>query len=1169
MLRATPAPVPTTSAPSAVIENVKVLPPPWLRGKMEAPAGEKDMGGWTRGVFTPEQQGRLGVDENGAKVVTAVPVVETTEAPGRVYWESNTTTATSSLNSGSEVTEQEVTEPEPRQEVLVPEQKVVSSWNPASQSWFEGLFPMGKQKIGTYGKGVASTSVVYEFMKYATPWISCGSATPLEFASAIPSRPVFVVDVVMVAYDIDVLEIRLYEHAPYVDLFIVVESTTTQRGAPKPLFFERYRNRFASIADRIVYKVVEGKRHDHDGLDERTDEWLNENVPRQQGMSMVREYRGSKPLVVLSGDVDEFWSREALESLTRGPVEGIASPSSMYTFFNGVYAQPHGPYQSRSGAIPLAWSLPQAKNPKHASTVLHKGIGFNMGSTFSPIAWMCKELSVSEGGGISWAHSDARTRVQHPWVDFEKYRVGIRPCCNDRARPKRSTTDTSPIPRLLTDEPTRFPYLMGNATPCEASTLASGAYPDVCTPSKQLFGLCASNDNDNPIKSVMVPEPKPVENVPEVHKPMIAICAATHSKSTWRSLGDTALQNILIPSMEKTISTSDRSKYDFRLYLAADHDDQFWLDHRNNLKAPGWLSVHVGFYEVPKHKIPFNPMMRAAYDDGAEYIVRINDDSEFVTSGWISKAVAKLASYDPPNVGMVGPNCREGNRAIMTHDMVHRTHLDIFEHYYPDVFSAWWIDDWISKVYGPQRSTKMMDWTVKHHTHKHGTRYEVQHHEKQLLSGELEKGAGKIREWLLTHAENMDETEPWSVCVTVTNGFHDMFNNWWFYYSKLHLNMNVIMIAEDQPTYGKYSSLPGIEVWKAQFEDLNERTSLNYDTVQFKKLMSRRASHFLRVLDANPKTIFADIDTVWLRDPRPFFTGNLNIWAQLDAENYYCAGFIAMIKSDTVMKFLKEWNEELVRNPQHNQPLFNKLIKRSDVKHKALPRREFPSGKLYFEQKKRDGVVVVHNNFIIGKDKKIQRFKEVGLWHQEKMEEKEVSTYEKKQASKLNKNYATISKWDLMIEKQLYDRFSSLKDTFEGPVLCVGARLGGEVRAFKRITGESIGIDFNPGKNNPDVIYGDAMALQFENNRFETVYCNILDHIPDLKKAFGEMIRVLNPGGTIFFDIDQNAPDQYAVRDLRKFDWDLAESYFGKLKEKKTIRDEKDPGKIFVTYKPK
>ena len=231
-------------------------------------------------------------------------------------------------------------------------------------------------------------------------------------------------------------------------------------------------------------------------------------------------------------------------------------------------------------------------------------------------------------------------------------------------------------------------------------------------------------------------------------KSVVAICAATRSKSDWRSLDDTTLQNVLIPSIEKTISLADRLKYDVRLYLASDHDDQFWLNNNNSVKTPDWLSVHVGFYEVPEHKIPFNPMMRTAYNDGAEYMVRINDDSEFITSDWLDKAIAKLESYDPPNLGMVGPNCLEGNTAIMTHDMVHRTHLDIFEDYYPDVFSAWWVDDWISNVYGPKRSTKMMDWMVKHHIHKHGTRYEVQHHEAQFLKGELEKGAAKIDAWL-------------------------------------------------------------------------------------------------------------------------------------------------------------------------------------------------------------------------------------------------------------------------------------------------------------------------------------------------------------------------------------------------------------------------------------
>jgi len=231
-------------------------------------------------------------------------------------------------------------------------------------------------------------------------------------------------------------------------------------------------------------------------------------------------------------------------------------------------------------------------------------------------------------------------------------------------------------------------------------------------------------------------------------EPMIAICAATHSKSSWRSLEQTSLNRYLIPSIIRTISPADRSKYTFRLYLAADHDDDFWLRNRDNVETPDWLSVVVDFYEVPKHKIPFNPMMRAAYNDGAEYLVRINDDSEFVTSDWVSKGSSKLASYDPPNVGMVGPDCLEGNTDIMTHDMVHRTHLDIFEYYYPEVFSAWWIDDWISKVYGPQRSTKIMSWRVKHHVQTHEKRYEVQHHEAKKLKGELKKGAAKIEEWL-------------------------------------------------------------------------------------------------------------------------------------------------------------------------------------------------------------------------------------------------------------------------------------------------------------------------------------------------------------------------------------------------------------------------------------
>ena len=72
-------------------------------------------------------------------------------------------------------------------------------------------------------------------------------------------------------------------------------------------------------------------------------------------------------------------------------------------------------------------------------------------------------------------------------------------------------------------------------------------------------------------------------------------------------------------------------------------------------------------------------MMGAAFEDGADYMYRINDDTKF-QGPWAMQAVSALRRMDPPNVGVVGPLCDEGNQKIMTHDFTHRTHMRIFDH---------------------------------------------------------------------------------------------------------------------------------------------------------------------------------------------------------------------------------------------------------------------------------------------------------------------------------------------------------------------------------------------------------------------------------------------------------------------------------------------------------
>ena len=136
--------------------------------------------------------------------------------------------------------------------------------------------------------------------------------------------------------------------------------------------------------------------------------------------------------------------------------------------------------------------------------------------------------------------------------------------------------------------------------------------------------------------------------------------------------------------------------------------------------------------------------------------------------------------------GVVGPTCREGNTNILTHDLVHRTHLEIFEYYYPQapahrtraphtaravvrprgrrlcsegrglgpgarrpIFSDWWMDDWITHVYGVSR-TRRGPFVVRHRIGHQGTRYEVDQTHEARLQTELQSGRRRVERWLLS-----------------------------------------------------------------------------------------------------------------------------------------------------------------------------------------------------------------------------------------------------------------------------------------------------------------------------------------------------------------------------------------------------------------------------------
>lgn len=151
--------------------------------------------------------------------------------------------------------------------------------------------------------------------------------------------------------------------------------------------------------------------------------------------------------------------------------------------------------------------------------------------------------------------------------------------------------------------------------------------------------------------------------------------------------------------------------------------------------------------KVKKPGPVFNAVLKQAYEGGSDFFFRVNDDSLFQTP-WASKLRDFLIGFGPP-YGAVGPWCTQGNAAILTHDFVHRLHMDIFEGvYYPPVFSDWFMDDWISRVYGRQRTRRLKTVQVEHRVSAHGRRYDVDQEHGKHLTAEIFKGRAKILRWM-------------------------------------------------------------------------------------------------------------------------------------------------------------------------------------------------------------------------------------------------------------------------------------------------------------------------------------------------------------------------------------------------------------------------------------
>jgi hypothetical protein len=231
----------------------------------------------------------------------------------------------------------------------------------------------------------------------------------------------------------------------------------------------------------------------------------------------------------------------------------------------------------------------------------------------------------------------------------------------------------------------------------------------------------------------------------------VAVVIPSRSQDTWHEPQDASIVNSLLPSLSRSLSDQDIEHFSVEVLVVFDMGDEFWEANGIKKHIEQNVSLPVHFLSVAKStRVPFNEGCRAAYELGADYIVRVNDDTQFTGKGWLSTAVEVLNDFVPAGMGVVGPTCKQGNTEILTHDMVHRTHLDIFDDYYPVEFENWYLDDWISHVYGESHTKKLLpeEWEVVHNTQIYGTRYTANETKAELLSGSLISSKQRIIDFL-------------------------------------------------------------------------------------------------------------------------------------------------------------------------------------------------------------------------------------------------------------------------------------------------------------------------------------------------------------------------------------------------------------------------------------
>ena len=224
-----------------------------------------------------------------------------------------------------------------------------------------------------------------------------------------------------------------------------------------------------------------------------------------------------------------------------------------------------------------------------------------------------------------------------------------------------------------------------------------------------------------------------------------AVCLCLRSLNEPKSRKNTPFFRDFLPSLRLTTTLHDN----IQIYVAIDDDDSYWLRRRWALEKER-VNVLIIDKASLNGRIPFNEITAYAFNHGAEYFVRVNDDTVFTSPGWVELGKNALKLFNPPNLGVVAPYDETRLQfKWFEQDMTHRTHLLIHPTYYPSDIKNIYVDYWITLVYSPSHAMQFKNWTVYHKNVE--SRYSSTAIPFDYFAKSVINGKKQIRHYIQTH----------------------------------------------------------------------------------------------------------------------------------------------------------------------------------------------------------------------------------------------------------------------------------------------------------------------------------------------------------------------------------------------------------------------------------